>query len=381
VPTPSWADDRAPGILASRGPLLPFTVERKGWNVMGADEKLSALSGWLRGMMQSGLTPCVSLAVMQGNRLVYSLTEGQSRPGGDGAISIDGATRFNIGSMTKPVTASLVVRLAEMGLLTLDDPVKRHIPEYPFEKVTLLHLMTHTSGCSEEQDWSIPAWPRTAADLDRSLRQVYSLREFKYPTDTECRYFSVGYAVLMDVIQRLTSRSIEELARETLFEPLGMHHTTYETDRLEDASLAMPWKRIDPDRFAFMRHAPPTGDNSLYSTAGDMVRFANLFLTEGVHEGRQVLSKASIDLMRREVTGGRFSRTPAFWRKGDGPFRSAFGDLNSPDALCHPGFSGTQLCIDPAYRLSFVFITDSNDVHDDYTNFRKVANAVLAAFT
>jgi CubicO group peptidase (beta-lactamase class C family) len=348
--------------------------------MMSADKRLPGLCGWLRGMIRSGLTPCATLAVMKGKRLVYSFAEGRSRPGTDGGISIDEATRFNIGSMTKPVTASLVVRLAEMGLLTLDDPVKRHIPEYPFETVTLLHLMTHTSGCADEQDWGIPSWPRTATDLGRSLHQVYSLREPKYPTNTECRYFSVGYTVLMDVIQRITVRSIEEFAQETLFAPLGMHRTTYETDVLDDASLAMPWRRDDPDRFAFMRHSPPTGDNSLYSTAWDMLRFASLFLTEGVHEGKRIFSKASMDLMRREVTGERFSRTPAFWRKGSGPFCSAFGDINSPSTLCHPGFSGTQLSIDPAYDIAFIFITNSNTVHDDYTNFRKAANVVLTAF-
>jgi serine-type D-Ala-D-Ala carboxypeptidase len=346
---------------------------------MSVAAEYSGVDDWLRGLIRDGLTPCATLAVMKGGRQVYGFAEGRSRLDGQG-VPIDGSTRFNIGSMTKPVTASLVVRLAETGLLTLDDHVRRYIPEYPFGNVTLMHLMTHTSGCGDEQDWGIPAWPRDAADLDQSLRRVYALRELKYPTDTDCRYFSIGYTVLMDVMQRITARSIEELARQTLFEPLGMHRTTYLTEALEDGSLAMPWKRVEPDRFGFMRHAPPTGDNSLYSTAEDMLRFAGLFLSDGVHEGNRVLSTASIELMRREVTGGRFSRTPGFWRKGDGPFRTAFGDLSSPQAICHPGFSGTQLCVDPAYDLAFVFITNSNDVHDDYAHFRKAANVVTACF-
>lgn len=347
---------------------------------MNAEEKGTGLTRMLRGMMERELTPCATLAVMKDNRLVYTLAEGHSRLGGDGALPVDGATQLNIGSMTKPVTASLVVKLAEMGLLTLDDPVKRHIPEYPFETVTLLNLLTHTGGCDEAQDRSIP-WPRSASELDRYFQQIYSIRQLRCPPDTECHYFSVGYAILMDVIQRLTSKTIEEFARETLFEPLGMQRTTFETRTLEQGSFALPWKRIDPDRFSFVRHSPPTGDNGLYSTALDMVRFADLFLRDGVCEGRRIFSKASIDLMVREVTGGRFSKTPAFWRKGSGPFRNAFGDLNSETALCHPGFSGTLLSIDPMYGIAFVFITNSNDIHDDYSNFRKVSNAVLASFT
>jgi CubicO group peptidase (beta-lactamase class C family) len=347
---------------------------------MGAEGKRSELGTWLRGMIESERTPCVTLAVMKGSSLVYSFAEGRSRLGEDGAIDIDSDTQFNIGSMTKPVTASLIVKLAERGLLTLEDPVRRYVPEYPLETVTLLNLLTHTAGFDEAQDRDIP-WPRSASELDRYFEQIYSLARPRDPPDTACHYFSVGYAILMDVMQRVTSRTIEEFAQETLFEPLGMHRTTFETSTLNEGHFALPWKRSDPDRFSFVRHSPPTGDNGLYSTALDMVRFADLFLSGGVYEGTQIFSKAAIDLMLREVTADRFSKTPAFWRKGNGPFRYAFGDLNSPSALCHPGFSGTLLCIDPAYDIAFVFITNSNDIHDDYSNFRKVCNAVIRTFT
>jgi CubicO group peptidase (beta-lactamase class C family) len=217
--------------------------------------------------------------------------------------------------------------------------------------------------------------------MDGYFRLIYSIPELKYAPDATCHYFTQGYTILLDVVQRVTSRSMEEFARKSLFEPLGMDGTTYEMGRLEDGNFTLPWKRSEPDRFSDLGCLPPTGDSGLYSTALDMVRFANLFLTDGLHDGRQVFSKAAIDLMLREATGERFSKTPAFWRKGDGPFRYAFGDLNSTRALCHPGFSGTLLSIDPMYAIAFVFITNSNDIHDDYSNFRKVSNAVLASFT
>jgi CubicO group peptidase (beta-lactamase class C family) len=346
---------------------------------MSAEEKWSGLGGWLRGMMERELTPCVTLAVMKEGRLVYSFAEGRSRLDGDGAVAVDNGTQFNTGSVTKTVTASLVIKLAETGLLTLLDPVKKHVPEYPFETVTVLNLLTHTAGYDEALDRSIP-WPRSTSDMEGFYHQIYSIRQLKYAPDAECHYFTQGYVILQDVIQRITSQPIEQFAREILFDPLEMVATTYDTDNLREGRFVLPWKRSDPDRFSSVRHAPPTGDNGLYSTALDMVKFANLFLTDGIHEGKRLFSKASMDLMLREVTGGRFSKTPVFWRKGDGPFRYAFGDLSSPIALCHPGFSGTLLGIDPEYGMAFAFITNSNDIHDDYANFRKVFNRVTAAF-
>ena len=183
----------------------------------------------------------------------------------------------------------------------------------------------------------------------------------------------------MDVIQRVTGMSIDEFARETLFEPLGMERTTYDTEKLKDKDIALPWKKCDEKRFYYTRHTPPTGDSGLYTTAQDLIKFANLFLYEGVHDGKRIFSRAAVSMMLTEVTGGRFMKTPVFWYKGSGYCRSAFGDLNSSVAVCHSGFSGALMLIDPQYSFAMAFITNSNDLHDDYSNFRKVCNVAMSS--
>jgi CubicO group peptidase (beta-lactamase class C family) len=174
---------------------------------------------------------------------------------------------------------------------------------------------------------------------------------------------------------------LEEFASAKLFEPLGMDRTTFDTSKLKDGEVALPWKKTNESKFDYTRHNPPTGDSGLYSTATDLLKFANLFLSEGVHDGKQIFSRSAINLMRNEITSGRFMKTPAFWYKGSGPCASAFGDMNTRSAVCHAGFSGTLLLIDPNYDLAFAFISNSNDLHDDYSNFRKISNAVMASFT
>lgn len=95
----------------------------------------NAVDVLLRDMMRRELTPCAKMAVMRQNRLVYSFAEGYERLDRRDTIAVDGQTQFNIGSVTKPVTASLIMKLAEMGRLKLEDPVKEHIPEFQFDDI------------------------------------------------------------------------------------------------------------------------------------------------------------------------------------------------------------------------------------------------------
>lgn len=338
-----------------------------------------ALEALLRGMIGRELTPCATLAVANGSGPLYSFLEGRAATGG-GAPAVDETTRFNIGSMTKPVTASLIMKLAEEGALTLSDPVRKHIRRYPFEQVTLHHLMTHTAGYDEAIDRAM-GWPRSEDGLPAYLEAIYSIPALKYEPGAVAAYCTQGYTILMDVIERVAGCSLEAFARKTLFEPLGMERTTFLLSGLREGEYALPWKKRDEHCFDYLRHTPPTGDTGLYSTAADMLRFAMLFLNGGRHEGKRIFSRATVDCMLRESTGMRFLKTPAFWVRGSGPSLSAFGDLNAPDAVGHAGFSGTFLMIDPPHDIAMAFITNSNDLHDDYAHFRLVCNAVLSAFT
>jgi CubicO group peptidase (beta-lactamase class C family) len=339
--------------------------------------RICMLNDLLNGMIDSNLTPCATMAAMLGGRLVYGFAKGRSRLKGS-AVAVDENTLFNVGSVTKPVTASLIVKLAEQGRLTLEDPVKKYVPEYPFDTITLLHLMTHTAGYDPSIDRD-PHWKITPAGIGDFLKKIYSIDTLLYEPGSVSAYCTQYYTILMDIIQRVTGKGIEEFARETLFGPLGMERTTFDTRKLKDEELALPWKRLDEERFDYTRHNPPTGDSGLYATALELVKFAGLFLNEGAYGANQIFSKAAVRLMMSEATDGRHMKTPVFWYKGPGYCRSAFGDLNSSAAVCHPGFSGTLMMIDPQYDFAMVFITNSNDLHDDYSNFRKICNAAIAS--
>jgi serine-type D-Ala-D-Ala carboxypeptidase len=336
------------------------------------------LDQFLREMVRKELTPCVTMSVMKDGEIIYSLAEGYASLDKTGAVKVSEDTMFNIGSVTKPVTASLLVKLAEQGVLTLDDPVKRYIPGYKFDNVTLFHLMTHTAGYDEAVNAGIE-WPKSAAERQDYLNKIYAIDALKYPPDSIEAYTTQGYSILMDIIERVTGQTLEAFARAELFDPLEMAHTSYDVYHLKDGEYVLPWKKINPNLFVYLQNTPPTGDTGLYSTAKDLLKFASLFLNDGIYMDRRIFSGPAVRMMLTEMTGSRFWKTPVFWYRGYRNAKGLFGDINSLSAVGHAGFSGTMLVIDPLYNTAMAFITNSNDVHDDYSNFRKVCNVAMAS--
>ena len=103
--------------------------------------------------------------------------------------------------MTKIFTAALVAKLIEAGVLSLSDKVKRLIPEFPFENVELAQLLYHTSGC-------YVAKPEEILEQKAFLNFIYAHVCREGNPDEKMHYWSAGYCILMDVIQRVTRMSL-----------------------------------------------------------------------------------------------------------------------------------------------------------------------------
>lgn len=336
------------------------------------------LDRFLQDMIERQLSPCVTLVVTRNKEIIYSFINGHSNFNRQTAVPITEKTRFNLGSVTKPVTASLIVKLAEKGHLTLTDPVKKYISEYKFDNVSLFHIMTHTAGYDEKINEDI-LWPRSAFEIKEYFEKIYAIDGLKYPPDSVHMYCTPVYSILMDVIERITGRSMEEFARAELFDPLEMSQTTYEIKHLEEKDYVLPWKKCNENAYDYLKNTPPTGDTGLYSTAWDMAKFGDMFLNGGLYNGRTIFSRAAVNRMLSEMTGGRFWKTPVFWYKGYKDTKCAFGDFTSIRTVGHAGFSGTLLAVDPQYDTTISFVTNSNDIHDDYGNFRQVCNVVMSS--
>ncbi len=330
---------------------------------------------YLESLMKGGLSPCFSVRMTRAGKETYRFLGGRETPEPE-ARPLTAETRLNIASATKPVTAALVLSLVETGMLALGDFVKRYIPEYPFDNVTIFQLMTHTAGYDETR---IIPWPSVREERAAFYQKIYAVDNLKYAPGEKAAYWTFGYAVLADIVQRTSSCELETLAREVLFTPLGMAHSTFELSSLQPRDYFLPW--LEREKRTFPEACVPvaTGDSGLYTTADDLIRFAQMLLDDGMWQGNRVLSSMAARLMLREATNGRFMRSPGLWIKGTGDPLGCFGDLNSPQAAAHTGMTGCMMLMDPPYQTAAVILTNSILLHEDWRNYQRILNVLLAA--
>jgi D-alanyl-D-alanine carboxypeptidase len=173
--------------------------------------------------MRKQAIPGVAVVVMKGDDI--SLAKGF---GVEDAARRDPVTEnsvFAIGSITKQFTAAVILQLAEAGKLALDDPVKRHLPDFtsvPAE-LTIRHLLTHTSGMRDE--FVQPELGKLFDDPATTYEEYVAAARHSpsdWPPGSRWSYGNINYLMLGEIVQRITGNSVEEVFRERLFEPLGL---------------------------------------------------------------------------------------------------------------------------------------------------------------
>jgi CubicO group peptidase (beta-lactamase class C family) len=203
----------------------------------------------------------------------------------------DADTQYRIGSITKTMTAALVMALRDEGALALDDLLYRHLPGTPLGGVTLRQLLGHASGLAREPggDW----WERAPGlDTDRLLGEL-TPQMAAHPPHQTYHYSNLAYGLLGAVIERVTGERWHAQVEKRLLEPLGMGRTTYHaTEPFARGYVVHPWHgtlREEPRHDAGAM--APAGQ--LWSTVADLSRWA-AFLADPVPK---VLSPASVGQM------------------------------------------------------------------------------------
>lgn len=242
--------------------------------------------------------PSVVAGVVRGDELVWSGVRGSAvRETGSVEPTVD--TQYRIGSITKVMTAVLVMQLRDEGALQLSDRLASHLPGVPFGERTLRQLLSHSSGMPAEPPG--PWWERSPgvpfdaliADLDDTKDPLKPNQEFHYS--------NVGYALLGEVVARARQLPWATALERHLLEPLGMRRTTY-------TAVPPAAQGLSVDAFSGLLTPEPSHDaeamapaGQLWSTVSDLARLA-AFLTQ---PDPDVLAPTSV----REMTVGQ-SGTP-----------------------------------------------------------------------
>jgi CubicO group peptidase (beta-lactamase class C family) len=187
----------------------------------------------------------------------------------EGDVAAAGSVPYRVGSITKTFTAALVLSLVEDGVLGLDDRVDEHLPGTPLGAVTVRALLSHSGGLQREVPGEM--WASMQGPDGRELRDALALAELVDRPGARWHYSNLGYAVIGQVVERVTGTACPTLIDERLIAPLGLSATTWS----RPAGAAVGY-RVDP--YADLVHREPVMDQAavgvggqLWSTAVDLL--------------------------------------------------------------------------------------------------------------
>lgn len=262
----------------------------------------------IRAFMEKADVPGASVGIVHGDSLVYSSTFGVKNV--ETGEPVTPETLFQIGSITKVFTATLLAILRDEGLVELDDPVTKYLPEhvsFPVLKrggapqVTLRHLATHTSGLPRDfanrVDLHGPGRvmrPYNVSDLYVGLADT----DLAAPVGREWSYSNMGFGILGHALERAAGVPYEDLLRERLLRPLQMcntriHLSEEDLRRLASHHWPSDTPRIPRPRWVFGELASFGG---LSSTVTDLARFLSLQFRAGESEVEPVDGGSLLEL-------------------------------------------------------------------------------------
>jgi len=188
-------------------------------------------------------------------------------------------TSFQVASISKTFTAAAVLMLQEEGLLSINDYVVKHIPEFPYPNITIQHLLTHTSGLQNyfwllERMWNKPDLPDNEDVLNLFVR---AKRPLNFTPGHRFEYSNTGYVFLGLLIERVSGISYSEFIHQRIFNPLGMTRSyVYDLHRntqIENRAYGFRQSRGHISRIPDDIADGPLGDKGIFSTVGDLLKW------------------------------------------------------------------------------------------------------------
>ena len=372
----------------------------------GPDEaRLAQLKARMKSFVEQGRTAgIVSLLAYRG-QVIHAEAVGYQNLETKTPMRLD--SLFQIASMTKPITAVAVMMAEEDGWLTILDPVEKYLPEFkdlkvkdgdnfvkPARPITLRDVLTHTSGMSGDYPKAVGDFQTFYRKRDKTLAEavkLYAQQPLEVQPGTKWIYSNMGIAVAGRIVEVVTGKSFEHFLEERLFTPLGMKDTHFFLPASKNARVAQIYQMTDsglkksvlePTRENAVYSAPEAG---LYSDAADMFRFLQMMLNGGRFQGKQFLSRHSVELMTNNHTGD----LKAGWSPGigmglgfqivrnvEGMFR-----LQSVGTFTHGGAWQTYYFADPNKELIGVLLMQrqggGGDTSDEFNAFVSMAGAAV----
>ncbi len=217
------------------------------------------------------------------------------------------STIFEAGSVSKQFTAASIILLAQEGKLSLDDDVRKYIPELPTygRVITIRNLMYHTSGL---KDWgsigALAGWPRTTRvyTLAMAMDIICKQKSLNFLPGDEYSYSNSGYSCMVTIVERVSGKSLAEFTRTRLFEPAGMKNTKWRDNFREILpGRAVAYRRASGKYEQEMPFENVHGHGGLLTTTEDLIIWNRQLANPTI--GGQAMLKTRTEV--RKFTNGK----------------------------------------------------------------------------
>ena len=244
-------------------------------------ERVAKIEALIEARMADTKLPGAALVLVENGETVYVRGFGVTEQGG---APITPDTIFAIGSISKSFLASAVIQDVEAGLIDLDAPIGTYIPWFKTrtrnsgDKITVRHLLTHTSGLSTH-DGNIGqvASNRAPAALEQAVRDLARLRLTSKP-GTRFEYSNANYKILGHMLERQHNKLFAQIIREAVFEPTGMTQSSILRPDADDQANPHRYHFTNPRKTSFHPGAAGAPPGGVYTSASDIGRYLNAML-------------------------------------------------------------------------------------------------------
>ncbi len=218
------------------------------------DETAKKVDAFLSQWDKNDMPGC-AVGVVKDGKLVYKRGFGMANLDYD--VPNTPSTLFNLASVSKPFTAFSIALLAQQGKLSLDDDIRKYVPELPKydETVTIRHLIHHTSGIREYE--ALVFFGGHGTDKAYSPKAILNMlarqKNISFKPGAKYQYSNSGYFLMGIIVERVSGKSLRAFADENIFKPLGMKNTRFYDNRFEVVKNRAHGYQVGPDKSILAR--------------------------------------------------------------------------------------------------------------------------------
>jgi CubicO group peptidase (beta-lactamase class C family) len=350
-------------------------------NVQGFDsERLTAVSRRMKQFVDEKEVAGTVVLVQRHGKTVFLDVQGMANVEENRPMAAD--TIFQIMSMTKPITAIALMICVEKGLVNLDDPVERYLPNLANlqvrqpdgslkpkrNRITIRNLITHTAGFSSNDPDGLDDIAKVKLTL-KEYADLFGKDPLIAEPGTQIAYSGPGFAAVGRIVEIASGKKLEDFMQTEMFDPLGLKDTFFFAPKDKYSRIASMYvseggklQKFEENPFRLgAKYANPAG--GLYSTAGDMATLLSCIANGGRKGNFRMLAPGSVTTMTMLQTGNLLSEGResqgyglgfALVRNGDGT-----GQLKPVGSYGHVGAFGTEFWADPKTGVVVVFMSQS----------------------